>query len=128
LSACSAPGRQTCRLAHEDFCSKNWAPDCQIRSRARGADYVIDLNLARVADCVITVVAARQPPALPAAPEADAQRRRGHHARHRHPGTDRMADTVYLLGTEPMPVPYFCTTNLMHIHLYSSIFHLNDFS
>jgi hypothetical protein len=25
LSACSAPGRQTCRLAHEDFCLKNWA-------------------------------------------------------------------------------------------------------
>jgi hypothetical protein len=24
LSACSAPGRQTCRLAHEDFCLKNW--------------------------------------------------------------------------------------------------------
>jgi hypothetical protein len=25
LSACSAPGRQTCRLAREDFCLKNWA-------------------------------------------------------------------------------------------------------
>jgi hypothetical protein len=27
LSACSAPGRQTCQLAHEDFCLKNWAID-----------------------------------------------------------------------------------------------------
>jgi hypothetical protein len=27
LSACSAPGQQTCQLAHEDFCLKNWAID-----------------------------------------------------------------------------------------------------
>jgi hypothetical protein len=25
LLACSAPGQQTCRLAHEDVCLKNWA-------------------------------------------------------------------------------------------------------
>jgi hypothetical protein len=25
LSASSAPGRQTCQLAHKDFCLKNWA-------------------------------------------------------------------------------------------------------
>jgi hypothetical protein len=30
LSACSALGRQTCRPAHEDFCLKNWAIDCNV--------------------------------------------------------------------------------------------------
>jgi hypothetical protein len=41
LSACSAPGRQTCGLAHEDFCLNNWAN-------------VVSLSGSNIFDCTTT--------------------------------------------------------------------------